>query len=146
MIDRPKRRAIPMRAQRDAALWALRLDPANTEFNHDPPIELRPLNDAGTDTVPPMNDPRHIVPMSKEAHKKETFGDPAVPLSGHISRIAKTKRLEEKHVAFRQRMLARGDDPFTEDKLLASITGWCREVTWPKRAWPKGRKIARRVE
>ena len=137
MTDRPKRKAIPMRAQRDSALWALGLDPKTTQFDHDPALGLRPVNADGTDYDPPQLDPRFIVPRETGEHARKTDGD-HVPLSGDKSKIAKTKRLEEKHGAFRQRMLARGD-PFTEDKLLASITGWCRKVTWPKRAWPKRR-------
>lgn len=135
MTARPKRKAIPMRVQRDACLLALGMQPDQVEFHHNPPIELRPLNDDGTDTIPAMNDPRHIEPMLSEAHKRETFGDPAIPLSGDVSKIAKTKRLERKRFL---REVAGNPIP-----LLEAATSWPRQFI-PKRPWPKGRKMQSR--
>jgi hypothetical protein len=134
MTARPKRKAIPMRVQRDACLLAFGMQPDQVEFHHNPPIELRPLNEDGTDTVPPMNDPRHIEPMLSEAHKRETFGDPAIPLSGDVSKIAKTKRLEKKTERFN---LAAQVKLLGADSLLPP--GYR-----PKRSWPKGRKMQSR--
>ena len=44
------------------------------QFDHDPAIELRPRNEAGDDTVPPMNSQRHIVALDRDHHDRKTNG------------------------------------------------------------------------
>lgn len=89
-----------------AALYALGLDPDDVEYDHCPALAMRPVDPATGDTVPPANDPRYIVPRSRADHKAKTFGT-SIPLSGDISQIRKLDRVEEKHAAFRQKVLAK---------------------------------------
>ena len=121
-----------LRAQRDAALWALGLDPENVDFHHDPILAARPIDPETGDTIPPANDPRHITPMAREAHKERTPQD--------IKTVAKVKRLEKKEKEFRARLEATFRecfDPPPRPKPKRSILA-------RKDPWPKGRKIARR--
>ena len=97
---------MPLRVKLAAALFALGLDPKTTEFDHDPALGLRPVDPETGDTVPAANDPKHIVPRARAAHRHKTVGDHR-PLSGDISRIAKLKDVERKEAAFRQRLLAK---------------------------------------
>ena len=91
--ERPKRKPIPLKARLEACLLLLKIDPKDVQWDHDPPLGLRSINDAGTDYEPPQHDPQYIQPLSAAAHALKTDGD-HVPLSGDKSRISKAKRLE----------------------------------------------------
>ena len=130
MADAVKRPHMSLRVQRDAALWALGLDPANVDFHHDPLLAARPIDPGTGDTIPPANDPRHITPMAREAHKARTPND--------IKTVAKVKRLEKKEKEFRARLEATFRecfDPPPRPKPKRRI---------PARPWPKGRKFQQR--
>ena len=117
MNERPKRKAIPVSVKIEACLLLLGFDdPKAVQWDHDPAIGLRPVNVAGDDYDPPQLDPRRIFPMLTPDHARKTDGDPAIPLSGDKSRIAKAVRLERKRLADRK----------------------------AKRTWPKGRRIESR--
>ena len=127
-----------LRVKLDAALIALGLDPKATQFDHDPALGLRPLNEDGTDTVPPQLDPKHIVPRSTAAHRTKTTGTPpgqkvVTVANGDIHKIAKAKRIEEERLA-----VASG---FTGDP---TKLGQHDIDAIKKRAWPKGRKMQSR--
>ena len=108
MTPRPKRKPIPMHVKLEACLIKLGFAPGEPiDWDHSPPLGLRPVSDDGTDYDPPQHDPRHIYPLERALHSDKTNGNPAVALSGDKSRIAKAKRLEEKHAAFRDRLLER---------------------------------------
>jgi hypothetical protein len=102
-----KRQHMSLQVKLDAALIALGLDPASVEWHHSPPLQLRPYEDR--DGVryyePAENDPRHIVPVGRPEHRERTA-------KIDIPAIAKTKRLEEAHREFRERLLQK--DPATE--------------------------------
>ena len=102
-----KRRHMPLSVKIDAALYALGLDPKDVQWDHSPALGMRPINPKTGDTIPPQNDPKFIVPRSKESHKQKTFGD-SRPLSGDVSVIAKLKDVERKEAEFRERLLAKG--------------------------------------
>ena len=130
MADSVKRPHMSLRVQRDAALWVLGLDPSNVDFHHDPLLAARPIDPETGDTIPPANDPRHITPMAREAHKARTPKD--------IRTVAKVKRLEKKEAAFRARLEATFRecfDPPPRPKFKRRI---------PARPWPKGRKFQQR--
>jgi len=143
-----KRPHMTLRVQRDAALWALGLDPANVDFHHDPLLAARPINPETGDTIPPANDPRHITPMAREAHKARTPQD--------IKTVAKVKRLEKKEAEFRAKLLAADKAP-PEAKFSnsADMMQWLdeplprpkpkRRIPARKDPWPKGRKFQRRA-
>jgi hypothetical protein len=82
-----------------AALWWLAFpEGAEIQWDHDPPLELRPDNAEGTDYDPPQLDPRHIFPMLKADHKAKTTGrrgESKLSISGNgdKSRIDKVRRL-----------------------------------------------------
>lgn len=81
MVVRPKRKAIPPRIKAEvfirqkgycAECHKFIYDPA--EYDHRPAIILRPVNSAGTDYVPPQNDPSHIEALHADCHQKRTTG------------------------------------------------------------------------
>lgn len=123
-----KRPHMPLSVKLASALIALGLEPEDTNFDHSPALAMRPIDPETGDTIPPANDPRFIVPMSRADHKAKTFGN-ATPLSGDVSKIAKLDRVEAKAAAFRARLLAKetGADPPPKGKR-----------PWPKRTF--GRK------
>src|SRR5579872_152370 len=107
MVDRPK---IPDRTKVDIVIRQsgkcscgcrkrlASLD--NTEFDHDPPLALRPWNEDRSDRVPPANDPEHITAMRFECHKLKTNGPrgPHTCLDGDKHAIAHTNRARLKNL------------------------------------------------
>ena len=105
------------------------------EFDHDPCLEMRLEEGIHIEA----NDPRFIMPRAKPEHDRKTNGDPAVPLSGDKSKLAKIDRIEKDEAAFRLR-LEMGmwvKDPPPRPKPKRRI---------PARKWPKGRKFQRRAK
>ena len=105
-----------MKVKLESALRALGLEPAQVEFDHDPPLQLRIWVPERGDTDPPANDPRHIVPRAAAAHGEKTA-------KRDIPAIGKTRRLSREQEAFQARMLAkdRGEDPPAPAKRKQSI-------------------------
>ena len=131
-----KRPHMGLKVQRDSALWALGLDPENVDWHHDPILAARPIDSETGDTIPPANDPRHITPMAREAHKARTPTD--------IRTVAKVKRLEKDEAEFRERLEAKrwveglfNISPRPKPK---------RRIPARKNPWPKGRKFQQRKE
>ncbi|WP_336801650.1 hypothetical protein [Kaistia sp. MMO-174] len=138
-----KRKAIPDRVKLHAALRRLGLKIEQVNFDHDPPLALRPVDPDTGDTIPPANDPDHIFLVTIDEHREKTFGKGgakrATTAGSDIHRIAKTKRLErarsERESAaedFRRRLLAREHD---EPKPTPQ-----RKSTWPTRPFPSRKK------
>lgn len=96
-----RRPYMPVSVQRDAALIALGLDPADVEWHHEPPLALRPFDEASETYTPDANDPRHIIPMATQAHKARTPKD--------ITAAAKTARVTKREQEFRDRLLRKAD-------------------------------------
>jgi hypothetical protein len=97
-MTRPARKAIPEKVKRlacEARLARLLGLPAGTkwEYDHAPPIALRPVNEAGDDTIPPMNDPAYIWPLAREEHAAKTNGSKATSYGSDKHAIAKANRL-----------------------------------------------------
>ena len=111
----PKRKKIPLKVKLEACLHMLGLDPDDVEWDHDPALGVRPINEDGTDYDPPQHDPRYITPRSRENHAEKTNGTKATTAGSDKNRIAKVNR----------------------------ILGKTKQGQ-PKRAWPKGRKIQSR--
>ncbi len=119
-----RRKHRPVSVERDAALWALGIDPADVEWHHEPPLAMRPIDPATGLYAPDENDPRHIIPMARVDHRARTPKD--------VSAVAKVKRVTRRHDEFRQR-------------LLAKDAGRKAPETKPKRKihsrpWPKKRR------
>lgn len=80
---RPKRKAIPQRVK-DIVLRRQKYncvecgvalcDGDRVEYDHRPPIILRPINVNGDDYHPPQNDPDHIDALHTPCHLKRTIG------------------------------------------------------------------------
>ena len=94
-----KRPHMPMAVKLNAALIALGLDPASVEWHHEPGLALRPYDAATGKWTPDANDPRHIVPMGRAAHRERTPRD--------ITAAAKTKRLTKGQELFIALMLSK---------------------------------------
>jgi hypothetical protein len=130
VTPRPKRKAIPMHIKLEACLRLLGFDDADSvEWHHEPPLVFRPLNAGGTDTDPPMNDPRHIVPMASQTHRGRTPAD--------LKTGAKVKRQERKESEHQLRMRGRA---FLSD-FMTEITKPKRPI--PSRPFPKGQRKLR---
>ena len=114
-------------------------DDVEIQWDHDPALALRPrdmVSEVGerVDYWPRANDPRFITPRAKPDHARKTDGNPAVPLSGDKSMIAKVARLERRNL---------------ERKIAECAAGLRMDIEVPapkrpKRSWPKGRKITQR--
>lgn len=129
-VDRDQWRAgTPLQRQLYLLLQLLFGD-AKTELHHRPALVNRPLNRRKTDTVPPANDPEHLVYLLKdEEHRIETYvrGVGAqrsdVSQRRYLKRVAKNRSSPKKRV----RRTSRG---FPK-----------RSSQLKHRAWPKGRKL-----
>jgi len=83
----PKRRAIPAKIKAEVRKrqggkcgcrqnCGARLPPDGkglVQLQHDPALALRPINDAGTDWIPPQHDPDHIYAELTTCHRRETY-------------------------------------------------------------------------
>jgi len=125
-----KRPHMGLRVQRDAALHALGLDPALVEWHHEPPLAIRSYDDETGTYAPDANDPRHIVPMAKQAHKDRYGAD--------RSAIDKTARNESKWRRFCAQIAAKAglDDKPRDVKKHRRI---------PSRPFQKQRRLMRRT-
>ena len=98
------------------------------EFDHDPAIELRPLNEAGDDTVPTMNSQRHIVALDRDHHKTKTHGiggERRITTRGSDNHTARRlARLEAKHQKHLAAMRGKGlpDDMKGGDDMAKKAT------------------------
>ena len=107
-----RRANMGLRVQRDAALYALGLNPANVRWDHRPPLSVRPFIEVGRARryTPDENDPRYIVPLTPENHDKRTFGtSKATTVGSDIHTAAKVKRIEKDEAEFRRRLLAKAN-------------------------------------
>lgn len=59
----------------EACLHALGIDPEAVDWHHEPPLGLRPYEEATGLWTPDANDPKHIVPLAREAHKARFAAD-----------------------------------------------------------------------
>ena len=101
-MTRPARRkSIPVKAQLHAALYQLGFEPHEVDLDHDPALGLRVYDEATQDTIPPANDPKHLVWRPKAEHKLKTTGRKgesklSIDGNGDVSRIAKVERILKK--------------------------------------------------
>ena len=108
-----KRPHMPLKVKLDACLIQLGLDPKNVEWHHEPPLSVRVewACDGGRwGWTPDANDPRHIIPMSKEDHAARTPKD--------IKTAAKTKRQGKRERLHKDKVASKltGDDVVEKKK------------------------------
>jgi len=132
--------------QRAVAVAALllALGIPDAEFDHDPALGLRGLNDAGDDYEPPQLDPLHIVPRGYVDHRTKTSGTPPGQkvvhvANGDVHKIAKADRLEKARRAMEVDNAA-ALRSYSTDPLAPVMTS----PGVPRSAWPKGRGIQSR--
>lgn len=128
---------MPLSVKLEAAILQLGLDPNAVDFDHDPALGLRILDEETGRYEPDANDPRFITVRARtrdeDGHKAKTFGKGGTSAGSDIHRIAKIKRLSKARAAL-------------DDALAAKATGTERSpASKPgKRLWPKGRKLQSR--
>lgn len=124
-MSQGRRKRIPDKVKLIAALRRSGLTIEQVQFDHDPALELRPINPVTGDTVPPANDPDHITMLLIKEHKDKTFGpggEKRITTAGSdVHKIHKLGRLKTEHEEFQRRVLSR--EP--------------RDETKPKSRWPK---------
>jgi hypothetical protein len=105
------RRTPPLHVQVKACLYLLGFTDADViEWHHTPAIGLREQLKNGR-YRPDLNDPKHIVPMRKADHARQTNGTPATTAGSDKHAIAKAKRIADKQAEFRRLLLAPGKRP-----------------------------------
>lgn len=112
MSKRPSvRKKIPDRVKLLATLRRFGLRPEDVQYDHNPALELRPINELTGDTIPPANDPAYIDMLLIEEHKVKTFGRGGerriTTADGDIGKIAKVKRVSAKQEEFRRALLTK---------------------------------------
>lgn len=106
------RKAIPLSVKLDVALAALGLTTKDVDFDHDPALHLRVWDPVEQDTIPSANDPAHIRIKLKADHRAKTSGSPtrAHNRGADVTEIRRTDRLSEAQRAFRNAVLAKGEE------------------------------------
>jgi hypothetical protein len=129
-VSENRRKPIPAMVKLEVALRAMGLTIKRVRFDHNPPLELRPLNADGTDTVPPANDPTYLQILTIEDHATKTFGTKATTAGSDIQKIASSKRLRADQEEFRRRMLAKAGQGDPDDEPPPARK---RKSRWPTR-------------
>ena len=123
-MSRPKRKAIPVRPRHEivarqggvcicgSGLPVSAERDGTTDYDHEPALILRDVNEDGTDYVPPQLDPQYIDARNRtcRCHKIKTSGSGATTAGTDIGKWKK----EQKRA---------------------------RRASKPKRHWPSGRKL-----
>src|SRR6185437_515105 len=123
-LPAPPRRALPLSVKLQVALRALGLRESEIDWSHEPALQLRAINDHGTDYDPPQHDPRFIEIRSRAAHKHITFTDNGTG-RGDITAIAQARKVRSANSQHIARMQAKlGMNPAPAPK---------RGTRWPKR-------------
>jgi hypothetical protein len=137
VADAPRRKPIPDRVKVQVLLRALGKTLSRIDWSHEPALQLRAINDAGTDYKPAQLDPNYIEIRDKPDHAVITFKNNGTG-RGDITEIAHVRRRTRKHVEH-------------EARIAAKVTGETapvprRTAKIPARAnpWPKGQKIRSR--
>lgn len=118
----PKRKSIPLSVQVEVLKRMLGLHKLKIDWSHEPALQLRAINDAGTDYAPPQLDPDYIVARRCEDHDHITFKDNGTG-RGDLTAIAHVRRGAEDERRHKMAMAAKVfGTPTPQDK--------------PRRKWP----------
>jgi len=88
-----RRKYMPLGVKVKSALYALGIDPDDVEWDHNPPLALRRIDEETGEYIPAENDPRYIQPLSKEAHKRKTNGTKSTSYGSDKHEISKARRI-----------------------------------------------------
>jgi hypothetical protein len=130
-----KRPRVSLKAQLDAALLQLGLDPKTAELDHDPALGLRYRDPVTGRYEPDANDPHYLKWRPSPEHDKKTFKDNGSG-RGDLTAIAHVRRGTEQHREHVARMgaKAQGAEPPRPARRKRSI---------PSRPFPKGQRPLR---
>lgn len=129
-LPSPRRKAVPATVQVQVLLRMLGLKGKKINWSHEPALELRAINEAGTDWDPPQHDPDFIFARTKEDHDRLTFKDNGTG-RGDLPAIAHSRRVTRKQEEHVRRMQAKlGMNPAPAAKRKSN--------------WSKGRKLQSR--
>lgn len=104
----------------------------STEFDHRPPLVMRPYDEERGEFDPPQNDPDHIYAVHVDCHLHLTTGrkpgaQKTVTTRGSdVGEAARSRRIASANAEFWRRVMAKGDE---DEKPKRS--------RWPKRKFPK---------
>jgi hypothetical protein len=102
----PPRRPLTLSVKLEVALRALGVKESDIDWSHEPALQLRAINEAGTDYDPPQHDPGFIFIRRRAEHDRITFKDNGTG-RGDLTAIAHSKRVTKEHEEFRRRILAK---------------------------------------
>jgi hypothetical protein len=105
-LSAPPRKQIPLGVKLAVALRALGVKESDIDWSHEPALQLRAINEAGTDYDPPQHDPDYLFIRKRAEHDAITFKDNGTG-RGDITEIAHVKRRTRKHVEHEARMNAK---------------------------------------
>jgi len=103
----------------------VKLRRGDVELHHEPPLALRPVNEAGTDYIPPQHSKPHLLAVTVKCHRWWT--------AFYAPQIAKTKR-RVKITQGERGKKRRGR------KLQSGPMSKGFKKKWAKRPFPKRRK------
>ena len=109
----------------------------DVNLDHRPPLQLRGWDEEKGDTIPPANDPAAIDAIHKDCHAVLTTGkrgeSKLSKRGGDVSEIARLRRLEKKHQAFRDKLLTKATDSPDSGEADPEPN---KKRPWPKRPMP----------
>lgn len=108
-----------------------------TQFDHEPALQLRSFDPGTNDTIPPANDPEALKAKHKVCHAQKTTGrrgeSDKNAVHGDVAEIARLRRLTQQREEFQRRLLAKGSEEARD--------GPERKSRWPKRPFnSRGRR------
>ncbi|WP_298962495.1 hypothetical protein [uncultured Methylobacterium sp.] len=109
-----------------------------TQFDHEPALQLRAFDPDANDTIPPANDPEALKGKHKLCHLVKTTGRKGESdknaIHGDVAEIHRLRRLTQQREEFQRRVLAKGTDEGARD-------GPEKKSRWPKRPFnSRGRR------
>lgn len=144
----PKRRAIPLSVKLDVALRALGVKASDIDWSHEPALELRAINDDGTDWKPPQHDPAFLLIRKRAEHDHITFKDNGTG-RGDLTAIAHARGVRDDQRLHQAKLAVKAGDDDSAAELRASVENSGRlrhahKIPARANAWPQGRKIPSR--
>jgi len=121
--------AVIRQAARCKACGELLVSYRDTQFDHVPAVHLRTWDPVAEDVIPSSNDPDAIHAKHKDCHAVKTTGRKGESrlnaVHGDVAEVAKLKRLTKSEIAFRQRLLAKGEpEPEPDDAQPKPRSRW----------------------
>lgn len=130
------RKAIPVGVKLHAALLLLGFTEdqiPQLQWDHEPALGLRAIDDETGEMTPAPNDPRFIRPMLPDSHAVKTRGAGATTAGSDVGKMKKLRHLIAKEAAFRERVLAKGGQA-TQPKPAK------RKRAWPSRPFSNSKR------